>query len=226
MFWNSLSVPEKQDLVESFSYHLGSVKDPTIRQRNVEMWGNVDTDFATLLAESIGVEPPANEHVQNDQSYPSLSQLNSPHSAMTAKVGIVIGNGFDGAEVKKALDALQSNMAIVDIISESLGPVEGADGTVLEANKTMLTVHPVLYDSIYLVGGTAKNQMKFDQGAFDFFRMQYMHMKPILVGAGAAKYVQQTEENNMDGVILAADTPDFAEQYVGALAQKRFWDRT
>ncbi|SIT93026.1 catalase [Edaphobacillus lindanitolerans] len=226
MFWNSLSMPEKQDLVDSFSFHVGSVKNKDIRQKTVEMFGNVDTDFATMLAENIGVEPPQTAHVDYEKSSSALSQLNTPHSAWTSRVAVLIGDEFNGEELKKVLDALAGVKAKVDIVSETLAPVKGSDGLELTPTQTFLTVHPTLYDSIFVAGGKAKNQMKFDQAVMDFFKMQYMHMKPIAVSADAEQYVLQTEDNNMEGVVLASANPEFARQYVDALAIKRFWDRT
>ncbi|MEK3934652.1 catalase [Sporosarcina sp. FSL W7-1349] len=226
IFWNSLSLPEKQDLVESFSYHLGSVKDEGIRQKNVEMWANVDQEMASLIAANIGVEKPNNSHVQEERSYPSLSQLNSPHSAMTQKVGVLIGDGFDGEEVKNTLETLQKNGVTFDIVSEKLGPVTAEDGTALQPNKTFMTTHPTLYDAIYVVGGKSGNQLKFDQYLMDFVRMQYVHMKPIGVASSGHAYLLQGEQNNMAGVVSAADNADFAAQFVEAIAKKRYWDRT
>lgn len=53
-----------------------------------------------------------------------------------------------------------------------------------------------------------------------------MHMKPIGVAAGGVQYLLNTEDNNMDGVVVAEENADFANQFINAIAQKRFWDRT
>lgn len=226
MFWNSLSLPERQDLVESFSYHIGSVKDKTLRQKNVDLFANIDVEMASLIADNIGVEPPKNGNVESEKSFPSLSQLNSPHSAMTQKVGVLIGNGYNGEEVQNTLDSFKQNGVLFELISEKLGIVTCATGTELEVDKSFLTVHPVLYDAIYVVGGTAGNQMMFDQHIADFIKMQYMHMKPIGVATGGEQYLLNTEENNLDGVVVAGENTDFANQFITAIAQHRFWERT
>lgn len=225
-FYNSLSMPEKQDLIESFSYHIGSVKDKELRQKNVEMLANVDKEMATMIAENIGVEPPTNSHVEIDKSYPSLSQLNSPHSAMTQKVAVLIGNGFNGEEVQNVLQAFKENGVLFEKIGETLKTVTCSKGNELEIDKSFLTVHPVLYDAIYVVGGNSEKQLMFDQHISDFIKMHYMHMKPIGVAAGGEQYLLNTEENNLDGVIVASENPDFTNQFIAAIAQKRFWDRT
>ncbi|PIC69208.1 catalase HPII [Sporosarcina sp. P16b] len=225
IFWNSLSKPEKEDLIESFSFHLGSVKSKELREMNVELWANVDKQMAGLIADNIGVDQPKNSHVKMDESYPSLSQLNSPHSAMTQKVGVLIGEEFNEEEVTAVLATLRENGVVVEVIAEKLGPVKGDKGTALEPNKTFLTVHPAMYDAIYVVGGKSKNQMKFDQMLLDFIRLQYMHLKPIGVSAGKDSLILQTDQSHPVGVVSATDNPDFADAFVEAIAQKRFWDR-
>lgn len=226
IFWNSLAEPERQDLIESFSFHLGSVKSKEIREMNVEMWANIDQEMAGLIADNIGVERPTTTNVKVDKSYPSLSQLNTPHSAMTQKVGVLISEGFNGAEVQSTLDTLRENGVVVEIVAEKLSPVTGGNGTVLEAQKTFLTAIPAMYDAIYVVGGNAENQTKLDEVFDEFIRTQYKHLKPIGVSAGKDSYITKTKESNPVGVVSATDNPDFANQFVDAIAKKRFWDRT
>ena len=225
VFWNSLSEPERQDLIESFSFHLGSVKSKQIREMNIEMWANIDQEMAGLIADNIGVARPKNTHVKVDKSYPSLSQLNTPHSAMTQKLGVLVGEEFNGAEVQRTLDTLRENGVVIEIVAEKLSPVTSKDGTVLEPDKTFLNAIPAMYDAIYVVGGKSENQMKLDEALYDFIRTHYKNLKPIGVSAGKDSYITETGQSNSVGVISATDNPDFAEQFLEAISQKRFWDR-
>src|SRR5699024_4445626 len=106
-----------------------SVKDEEIRQSNIEMWANVDEEMATQISKNIGVNPPKTKQVKVEKSYESLSQLNSPHSAETQKVGILIGDGFNEKEVKETLETLSENGVITEIVSEQLSPVKGDNNT-------------------------------------------------------------------------------------------------
>lgn len=222
IFWNSLSKPEKDDLIESFSFHLGGVNDKELRQNNIEMWANVDEEMATQIAENIGVNPPKTKQVKTEQSYESLSQLNSPHSAETQKVGVLIGEGFNGKEVKDTLKTLSEKGVLTEIVSEKLGPVKGDNDTELVPDKSFLTSHPALYDAIYVVGGKSKNQSMFDQQIQEFIDMQFKHLKPIGVAAGQEKYISKKEA---PGIVLAVDNSDFTSQFIEAIAKKRFWKR-
>lgn len=226
IFWNSLSTVEKQDLIETFSFHLGRVHSKSVRQQNVEMFANVDTEMASIIADNIGVERPKTSHVQENRGYPSLSQLNTPHSAYTRRVGVLIDNDFNGSEVKSTLQILQQNGVFLDIISEKLGTVTSRDGVTLEVNKTFFTTYPWLYDSIYVVGGNADNQAKLDQDIRYFINETYKYYKPIGIATTAQAYLRRSEKNNMAGVVFAANNPDFGKDFVAAIAKERFWNRT
>lgn len=226
IFWNSLSSAEKQDLVETFIFHLQYVKSKSVRQQNVEMWANVDKGMATTIAENIGAAPPKGSHVQVETSYPSLSQANTPHLAYTQKVGVLIGNQFNGKEVSHVLNVLLQNGVFVEIVSEKLGTISGNDGTNLKVDRTFLTSHPFLYDSLYVVGGRSNNQSRFQQDMLFFVNEAYKHYKPIGVATTGHPYLKTSKNNNLDGVVFAANNPNFSNDFVRAIAQQRFWDRT
>lgn len=227
LFWNSLSDVEKKDLIDSFSYHLGKVNSPSVRQQNVEMWAKVDKEMATIIADNIGVEHPKGSHVPVTSVSPSLSQMNTPHYAYTQRVGVLIGNGFHDEEVRNVLDFLKVNGVFMDIISEKLGTVVGVGGAKIKVNKTFLTTYPVLYDSIYVVGGkVAINQENFTQNIKDFIHEQYKHYKPIGVAETGERYMKRSKKNNFAGVIFAANNPEFGKDFVSAISQQRFWNRT
>lgn len=226
IFWNSLTSVEQNDLTECLLYHLQYVKNVSVRQQNVETWANVDTGLATILAEKLGVNPPTTTHVPVDTAYPSLSQSNTPHLAATQKVGVLIGNGFNDEEVKHTLDTLQQNGVFFDIIGEQLGVVTGANGSQIEVNETFLTKYSVLYDSVYVVGGNAKQQDKFTQDIQEFIYEAYKHFKPIGIATTGQHYIKTTSTNNLAGVIFASNNPSFAKDYVDAISVQRFWSRT
>lgn len=225
-FWNSLSAVEKQDLLETLTYHLQYAKNKSVRQQNVDMWVKVDKDLACSLADNLGVERPKGTHVPVTSKSPAISQLNTPYYAYTQKVGVIIGNGFNGTEVKNVLAAFDSQKVFYDIIGERLGVITGSDGTKLEANETLLTKNPHLYDTLYIVGGTVENKGKFDQEIVDWVNTAYKYFKPIGVASTAQAYIKKSPKNNLAGVVFAANNPNFAKEFIHAIAKQRFWDRT
>ncbi|MDQ0154007.1 catalase [Robertmurraya andreesenii] len=226
IFWNSLTPVEKQHTIDGFSFQLGKVKSESVRQQNVNQLANVDKELASIVAENIGVEPPTGSHLPISTSYASLSQESTPKYAATLKVGVLIGNGFNGGEVAAVLNFLQQNGVFVEIISDKLGTVTGADGTKIKVTHTFITTSPYLVDSLYVVGGNSGNQENFDQYVTEYVHEAYRHYKPIGIASTGQPYIYTSEHNNLAGVVFAANTPNFGEEFVNAIAQQRFWDRT
>ncbi|WP_340002737.1 catalase [Oceanobacillus sp. FSL K6-0127] len=225
IFWNSLTPIEKQHTIEALSYQVGSVKSESVRQQVVNILVNVDKDMASIVADNIGVDRPSGSNVPVSTSYSSLSQASTPKYAYTQKVGVLIGDGYNGNEVTNALNTLQQYGVFVDIISERLGTVTGNDGTTLQVDKTFLTSSPYLVDSLYVVGGSSRNQAKFNSDITEFVHVAYKHYKPIGVSSTGESFIHASENNNLAGVVFAANNPDFGEDFVSAIAQQRFWDR-
>lgn len=225
MFWNSLSKPERNDLIESFSFHLGSVESKKIRQWNVEMWANVDEEMAKAIADNIGVDQPKTKHVDVEKSYPSLSQLNTPSLAETQKVGVLIGQAFTGEEVEKTLESFKENGVLFEIVAETLGTVTGKAGYTVEPDKTYLNATPATYDALYVVGGQSNNQNQFDDTIEDFIRAHYKSLKPIGISAGQDAYLAKNQKENPEGVLYATEQQQFEQKFIEAIAKKRFWDR-
>lgn len=225
IFWNSLNAVEKQHTIEGLSYQVGSVKSESVRQQVVDVLVKVDKEMATIVAENIGVHRPSGENVPVETSYASLSQANTPKFAATQKVGVLIGDNFNGAEVTNVLNVLKKNGVFFDIISERLGIVTGTDGTQLKVNKTFLTSSPYLVDTLYIVGGNSNNQRKFNADITEFVHVAYQHYKPIGVATSGQNFVQSSQGNNLAGVVFAANNANFGEDFLSAIAEMRFWDR-
>lgn len=225
IFWNSMTVIEKQNLIESLSYQIGRVEREFVRQQAVDLLVNVDREMACIVADNVGVDHPSGTNVPVSTSYPSLSIFHTPYYAYTQKVGVLIGNEFNGKELIDALNILKQHGVFVYIIGETLGSVTGADGTTLMVDKTFLTSSPYLLDSLLIVGGNAKNEAKFHQDILYYSKVAYKHYKPIGVATNAHSYFPTSQGNNLDGVVFAANNPNFGKEFVEAVAKQRFWSR-
>jgi catalase len=225
MFWNSLSPVEKKDLTNNLTFHLQKVKSKSVRQQNVNMWVNVDQGMARELADNLGVERPSGTNVPVTASSGAISQANTPHYAYTQRLAVLIGDEFNGEEIVRVLKSLQKKGVFIHIISDQLGNVRGTDGTTIKVDDTFLTTDPTLFDSIYVVGGTSKEQQKFNENIKEFVNNQYKFYKPIGVAESGEPYLSYSKQNNFAGVVFAANNPNFSEEFVKAIAQQRFWNR-
>ncbi|MCM3756523.1 DJ-1/PfpI family protein [Sporosarcina aquimarina] len=194
IFWNSLTRIEKQHTIEALSYQLGSVNSESVRQQNVDMLVNVDKEMSYIVADNIGVNRPSGSQVLVSTIYPSLSQANTPKYAYSQKVGVLIGNGFNGKEVANVLNMLKEYGVFIVIVSETLGTVTGKDGTQFKMEETFLTTSPYLLDSIYIVGGNTKNQNKFTYDVNEYLTVAYKHYKPIGVASSGHFFIKKSKK--------------------------------
>lgn len=225
LFWNSMSPPEKQHIIDAFSFELGKVQNRNIRQQVVDMFVNVDEMLAKTIADRVGVNPPNGEQVNVTASSPALSQKNTIKSPQTLKVGVIIGNGFNGDELDHILKNFTRHGIQYEIISQKLGKVECAQGRQLQVDATFTTTYPVLFDTLFVVGGTAADQAKFDSDMKHYIRETFKHFKPILVAPTGEPYIEAANISNAPGVIFERNNPNFEQESVRAIAEQRFWDR-
>ncbi|WP_346267739.1 catalase [Sporosarcina sp. E16_3] len=225
LFWNSMSPPEKQHIIDAFIFEVGKVQSRDVRQQVVDMFVHVDKAMADMVADGVGVNRPTGKQVNVKASSPALSQANTTRVPYTLKVGVLIGNDFNGEEVKRTVKTLRKYGVTVDIVGEKLGTVRGADGLNVIVNETFLTMDPVLFDSLYVVGGTAENQAKFNSNIQYFINESFKHYKPIGFASTGAPFFDLSNAKVGPGIVFATDNPNFDNEFVTAIAQQRFWDR-
>lgn len=225
LFWNSLAPFEQKDLVDTFVYHLQYVKSKDIRKRNVDMWANVDTNMANTFADQLGVERPQGSQVAETRNSPAISMANTPHSAATQKVAVLIGNEYDNSEMTYVINMLKQSGVFIDLIGEKLGPVTANDGNQQNVEETIKTKLPVLYDAVYIVGGSAANQGEFNKKIMEYYDEAFKHYKPIGISSTAETFINLPQNKDAAGVICAANNNNFADDFIAAVTQKRFWDR-
>ncbi|ADD06941.1 catalase [Natrialba magadii ATCC 43099] len=244
LFWNSMSEPEKQNIVDAAHFELGKVDRMEIRERMVyDLFNNVDHGFAKRVAEGIGVEPPespGDELPDHDREDPSLSMENrTPDTIETRKIAMLIDDDFDDEHVSELRSALEDEGARVKIISKVLGEKSGANGETVEPDKHHVAAASVSFDAVLVPGGSESVDAMTQQGDPKHFVAEaFKHYKPIAaVGEGTELFeaVDLPDTDIADdgdlvsdaGVVTCRndDLDEFAEKFIDAIAQHRHWDR-
>jgi len=245
MFLDSQSAPERKHIVEALQFELGKVERMAIRERVVtEILANIDPKLAIEVAGEIGVDPvlvKGSDPVVPEgavASSPALSLENQPKATIaTRKVAIVIADGFSAADLANVESALKSEGAVVEFISVHLGPVSGDAGEPVEAIRSFRTTPSVMYDAIYVPGGSESVMtLRGEWRARVFVEEAFRHCKPIAAAgegrdllAEAGITVSEAEGVEMNlGVVTAAlaDSGEFASAFVEAIKQHRHWARS
>lgn len=225
LFWNSMSPPEKQHIINAFSFEVGKVNDRNVRQQVVDMFAHVDLEMASIIADNLGVNRPTSQQSQVTASSPALSQANTRRVPQTLKVAVLIGNGFDVDEVESVVKTLRRYGVQFTIVAEKFGIIRSKDLFKVRVNETFLTTAPVLFDAIYVVGGTAENQGKFNSDLINFIDETFKHYKPIGVATTGVSFFDASSAKAGPGIVFATNNVDFSKMFVQAITQQRFWGR-
>jgi len=225
LFWNSMSPPEKQHIIDAFSFEVGKVNSVSVKQQVVDMFVNVDKEMATIIAMNVGVNKPTGEQSNVTESSPALSQEHTNRFPYSLKVGIIIGNGFNDQEVTSTIENLSKYGVWVYTIGEKIGMVKGKNGMEINVSDTFLTTSPVLFDSLYVVGGKALNQAKFNSDSVYFINETFKHYKPISIASTANSLFKASNAKEGPGIILNENNSDSSDEFLTAITQQRFWYR-
>jgi catalase len=261
LFWNSMTPPEKEHIVKALQFELSKVETRAVRQR---MLGNL-TQINDVLAAQVGralgeTVPTAHPTVMPDgtadaaaemqnladatspttasggvQNTTGLSLLHGqPSFAKGLKVAILAADGVDAVQVESLQDALHTAGAQGEVVGTHLGML----GTV-EAKKTFANTASVLYDAVFVPGGSDSVAQLMQMGdPRQFIAQAYKHGKPIAAIGEGVNLVTNSEIGPMlnadpttpameQGIFLDQTNgmPDLTTHFLAALAHHRFFNR-
>lgn len=259
LFFNSQSEPEKNHILDALSFELGKVESISIRERMLYFISQIDEGLASGIAYNIGIHVPRgletqlNQHVPADgdpEKYASivkegslekseaLSMFNTvKDSIRTRKIAILAADGVNEESLNAVKDALKAAGAACDVIAPRLGFVTGMNDTAIHSAKSFLTTPSVLYDAVYVPGGTSSvATLEADPDAIHFLNEAFKHCKAIAADDDALQVLKATyfgrklpEDNSdetaqMEGIIIG-DIKNQVDRFIRAIAMHRFWDR-
>lgn len=223
MFYDSMSQVEKQHIIDAMSFELAKVKNQDVKQQIIEMFGNVNVDMVTEVAKNIGAKPPSTKEVKYDKVSPALSQQNTIKKSDTLKVGIIVSDKFNSEEFMSVMDALRSAKTMPQIISETLENVSGTDGGEVTPVHTLVSVDPVVFDSIYVLGGENISDA-FKTQAKKYIKETFMHYKPVAVSNQVSELLEDSMENQA-GVTILGTNKNNINKFIHDISLHRHWDR-
>lgn len=234
LFWNSMSAPEKEHIVEAFRFELGKVTLQPVQERMLQHIANVDAQLAELVAAGLGLPAPAptvvNEHTDTTTGLSQLEGLPAPVAGRM--VAILAADGVNVAELMQMARALDKAGIKCELIAPHGGFLKGNNGTEpLQVDKTLLTADSILYDAVYVPGGAdSASILKNDGEALHFIQEAYKHCKAICATREGSIVVQaaglpRLQDPSEDPALLiapkVAGMSAVAEQFLTALSLHR-----
>jgi catalase len=261
LFFNSQSDAEKNHIIDALRFELGKVETQAIRERVLMLLGCIDKALATPVATYLGLSIaakgkgtqlngsfPADADPKDYQSVMVKSTLEKSdalsmahtvtNSVATRKIAILVADDVDEKALLNMQHALEVAGAVAELIAPALGSIQSADNTVFPVTKSFLTAASVLYDAVYVPGGTnSVATLAAEPDAIHFLNEAFKHCKAIAADKEALQILEETafyssineedpKENGMNtGIIIGGDGPADPGMFIKAIAQHRFWNR-
>ncbi len=214
LFFNSQSQPEKDHITNALRFELGKVETVAIRERMLGILSQIDKGLAKNVASALGIavpkqpEQPINHSFGADtdprsvqpikvkssiESSEALSMANTVKNTIkTRKIAALIADGFDAGQLDKMKKALLGEGAMFKTVSTRLGTITSADGKAVEADFSFLTAASVLFDAVYIPGGTKSVTALIDEpDACEFVNQAYKHCKAICSTGDAISFLKR-----------------------------------
>lgn len=215
LFLNSQSDPEKNHLIDAFSFELGKVKSIVIRQRMIGILSLVDEGLATKVAFALGLNVPNNPEQPINHSIPAdgdpadyqplqvegklkkskaLSMADTiKDSIKSRKIAILTADGVDAKSLNTVKSAILAEGGVVQVIAPRLGTVKADDNSEISVEESFLTAASVLYDAIYVPGGMKSiATLKAEPDAIHFLNEAFKHCKAIAADDMAIEVLKAT----------------------------------
>lgn len=236
LFWLSQTKPEQLHIINGFSFELGKVMRPYIRERVVDLLTRIDTELASGVAENLGIKLSKEQlsrempkPVNGINSDPALSLYAQGNQVLKSRrVGILIADGVSGKSLDAICGALQKQGVHPQIFAPRMGMIKTAEGKEIQAEGTIEGNPSVLVDAVIVPDGeqSVKTLMQ-DGDAKYYLRQAFKHLKVIgLYGAAENMLKAAGLENVKDeGVITSGKAEDFMQSFLKGMSKHRVWSR-
>jgi len=193
---------------------------------------NIDASLAATVADGLGMALPppaaAARPTLDLPVSPALSILaNGPDTFKGRKVGILLTDGSEAALFQALTKALETELAMWEVVAPKIGGVVLDDGTAVAARQKIDGGPSVYYDAVaVLPSAQGAALLAQDAASKDFVSDAFGHCKFIAYGAHApVLFAEARVPPTLDeGFIPLAKAAD-AKTFVHTCRTLRFWPR-
>lgn len=237
LFWMSQTPVEQRHIINAFSFELGKVTRPYIRERVVDLLTRVDRDLAAGVAKNLGFELTREQlnrelpkPVNGLEKDPALSLYAQPDGNIKSmRVSLLVADGVSLKSVDEICDALNKEGVHPQVLAPHMGSVKTEDGEELHVDGTLSGNPSVLFDAVIVPEGDKSIRTLLMNGDAKYhLRQAYRHLKAIGLPGDASEMLQAAElPKDMDdaGLLMPEDTRALMKPFITAMKQHRAWAR-
>ncbi|CAK7192716.1 Catalase HPII [Commensalibacter sp. Nvir] len=236
LFWLSQTEAEQNHIIGGFSFELGKVVRPWIRERVVDHLCFIDHHLAQSVAKNLGITltqeqlnrtlPKAVNGLERDKT---LSMYGGPLKQVlkSRQVAILAADGVCGKSVESIKTSLNSLGIHSKIFAPHLGMIKTLQGKELHVDGTIEGNPSVVVDAVIVPTGEESIKMLMNDGNAKHYLLQaFKHLKAIGLQGCALKLYQALPLPKPDeGVITAEDAKKLVDAFSNAMKGHRVWSR-
>ncbi|WP_425426380.1 catalase [Actinokineospora terrae] len=231
LFYRSLSPVERQHVIAAFTFELGKCYEKVIKERQLQVLANVDTELCAAVAAGLGLPAPGST-VPLPEVTPSaaLSQLGKRWPTDGRVIGIVVDADDDASLA--GVDTLRqaiTDAGMTPLVIAARGG-ELADGLIVQ--RTFLTARSVEFDALLLAAApppapdAIPRLAAVDPRVVVMIQETHRHAKAIGAWSGAATALTEAGIGTDDiGVVVGEDSAEVFTEVLDLLAGHRSWER-
>ncbi|SBV98072.1 hydroperoxidase HPII(III) (catalase) [uncultured delta proteobacterium] len=236
LFWISQTKPEQMHIIKAFSFELGKVVRPYIRERVVDLLCRIDRDLAGAVAENLGIalrdeqlsyELPQAVNGLTDGD-PALSLYAGGNQEIKSRrVSFLVADGVCGHCLDAAKKALTGEGVHVQMLAPHMGYVTTMEGRKITVDGTLEGNPSLLYDAVLVPEGDSVAALMEDGNAKYHLCQAYKHLKAIALLGGAEKLCAAAglPHDEADAGLVMGDAEAALPDFIAAMRQHRVWDR-
>ncbi|UYP19079.1 catalase [Rhodococcus sp. Z13] len=212
-FYRSLTPIERAHIAHAYTFELGKCYEQSIKERQLQILANVDTELCETVAAGLGLPAPkATVEVPDLPSSPALAQVGKEWPVQGRLIGIVAD---DTTDVDQLLEAVQAIDA-ADCVPLVIAPHGGMLGGAVPISRTFLTARSIEFDAVILASAApdARVGILVDE--------TFRHHKALAAWGAGAKALEGREA---PGVVVADGPQAAVGQILELLRTHRVWER-
>lgn len=224
LFYRSLSPVEQAHIVEAFTFELSKVYQQAIKERQLGVLANIDTDLCEQVATGLGLPAPKGKPAQDVTPSPALVQvLSEPGPIEGRKIGIIADTSSDLAGIAKLVKATAA-LGVTALVIAPTGGVLKEGRRQITVDRTLATARSIEFDALVIAGSTApSNDLKLVLLLQEAFR----HYKTLAAWGDGHTVLKAARIPTKGPGIETAEQADnaFTAKLAEGLGLHRAWNR-
>ncbi len=237
LFWLSQTPVEQQHIIDSFSFELGKLARPWIRERVIDHLLHIDVSLAHSVAETLGITlsdeklhtaPP--KDVNGLKKDASLSLYAIPSGSIKGRqVALLLSDNVRAADVLAILQELKNQGVHARLLAAQMGHIRADDGALLQIDATFSGQPSLTFDAVIVPDGNI-DALLLSGDARYYLLEAYKHLKVIGLSGEARRLKSQfgLGDNEAEEGIVEDDKAEglFMSEFISFLAAHRIWSRS